>query len=154
MPYTVNTASRSANSRKITQVTVLIGSGSKRRSVTRHISLVGRSWIGLNPDPRAIPLNEQYEQEFAEAKSELVSAETRVGIIEKKLEEISKAPEGDIVTESMLLAAHVTLEEQLELAQDNVYAATADVADAKAKLNIVRRELPLEVEFDGPGLTY
>ncbi|MBI2062188.1 MAG: hypothetical protein HYT64_00620 [Candidatus Yanofskybacteria bacterium] len=150
----VSSVSKSANG-KHAQVTVVTGEGRNRRSFTRHVESRGyHSWVGLNIDPRAIPLNKLYEQELAEAKSELFNAEAAVRNLEKKLENIDKSPEGDIITESMLLAAYVALDEQLEIAQDDVCVAAKSVDDAKTKLDIVRREVPLEIEFTGPGLTY
>lgn len=46
------------------------------------------------------------------------------------------------------------LEAILNIAEDVVKLTKALVDDAKAKLDIVRRELPPEVEFVGDGLTY
>lgn len=146
--YPVDSFSLSAKKNRA-QITIVTGEGHNRRSFTRHVQRRGYNWIGLNIDPRAVPLNEKYEQELAEAKSKLASAEAAIRSIEKKLEDVSKAPEGDILTESMLLAAYVTLEDQLEILQDDLRTATLAVDDAEAKLDIVRREVPLEVEFSG-----
>lgn len=83
------------------QVTVLVGEGSSRRSITRHVQKrpCGNGsfgWFGLNIDPRAIPLNELYEQKLAEAKGNLASAKAALDELKKKLEIANEAKPGRI----------------------------------------------------------
>ncbi len=141
MPYTVNTANRSAN-RKTAQVTILIGEGSKRRSVTRHIGLVGCDWVGSNPDPRAIPMNEKANLDIALAKSERVSAENLVKDLKEKLEAANDDKKASKIAD------------QIEAVTKRLEVAKAAEKEAKSRLAHVERELPLKVTFDGPGLTY
>ncbi|HEY4475007.1 MAG: hypothetical protein A3J46_03285 [Candidatus Yanofskybacteria bacterium RIFCSPHIGHO2_02_FULL_41_11] len=148
MDYRVTSFSESKKGTKA-QITVVVGKGRGSLSFTRHLERRnGYDWIGLNIDPRAIPLNEKYEEEMQAAGLILTVLESDLKRLENRLEDISKAPEGDIITEFMLLAAHVDLEEQLEIARDNITTATMAVDDAETKLNIVRRELPLMMSFN------
>ena len=151
--YAVSSVSKLANGKRA-QVTIPTGKGLNQRSVTRHIGLVGDRWIGFNPDERAIPLNERYEDELTVAKSKLASAEAALKDLRKKLGEVETDTPETIIDAAMLKEMRAELDEAIKIAQNNVYAASADVDNAKEKLNIVRDELPLEVEFFGPGLTY
>ena len=138
------------------QVIVLVGEGRNRRSITKHaerraIGPTTVGYFGLNPDERAIPLNEKYEAELAETKSDLTSAEAALRILQKKLEEV-----GDVdpskVDEINIAAAKAMLEGMIETVKLEVYAAEFIVDDAKSKLDQVRQDLPLEVEFVGGDL--
>ena len=109
--------------------------------------------VGLNIDERAIPLNERYEQELAEAQSNFSVAKARLsGFKERmpRIEDGTAEPEetamsaidtvmfGDFKTK---LAAHI------EGAKNDVAIAETALNDAETKLDIVRRELPLMMEF-------
>ncbi len=163
MQVQVNSTSISKNHQRA-QVTVLIGEGRNRRSVTRHVEQhpIGKKsfgWFGFNPDPNAVPLNELYEDELIIAKSNLASAEAVLADLEKKLEKVEGVEKSQMALDNILgdIAVAVVKNELLgaiETAQDTVYASTALVDEAETKLDIVQREVPLEVEFVGPGLTY
>jgi hypothetical protein len=145
MKYQVTSFSEGRNGG---QITVTVGEGRNRRSFTRHLHRQGGVMVGLSIDERAIPLNELYEDELAIAKGDLACAERRLKEFQKKLEAIEVAPDGaDIAAESELAIYHVGLQEQVEAAEATVIDATKAVDDAETKLDIVRRDLPLMMEF-------
>ena len=136
----------SANGRKA-QVTVLIGKGYNRRSVTRHAVRRGYAWVGNNPDERAIPLNARYEAELAEAKNKLSIAETALDVLKKTLDKAN-----EVIQEVAVAIVKDELETAITTARANAMAADIAVDDAEKKLAQVQRELPLEVEFVGDDL--
>ena len=136
------------------QVTVVTGERRNRRSITRHVVRRGTSWVGLNPDERAIPLNKQYEAELATAQNDLADAVSRLQNLQKKLEEIQEAEPKNSLDGIRIAAAKEMLKGMITTTALEVFAAETIVDYAKAKLEIVRDELPLNVEFVGPGLTY
>lgn len=147
MDYEVTSFSESANGRGA-QITVTVGEGGERRSFTRHLHRQGGRLMGLNIDPRAIPLNELYEQEFAEAKSELASSEVALKGLREKLAKVgTETPEN--INEAILLQEMKAELEVYISAAEGVRGAAADVAiDAEERLDIVRQELPLMMSFD------
>ena len=151
LKYTVT--STRENSKGGKQITVTIGEGSNKRSHTRHLHRQGGALIGLNIDERAIPLNERYEQELAEAKSKLASAEAALDGLKKKLEVIEGVEPHDAVETLGVDAAKAMIKAMIEIIMVEVTTAEEHFIDAKAKLDIVRRDLPLLLEFHGPGLT-
>ena len=139
--------------KRMVQVTVLVGEGAEKRSETRHGEVRGTKVFGLNTDRRAVPLNEQAESDLTEAQSNLASAEATLKSLEKKLEAAEKIEPETVVDEAMIDACKMLLEDAISDAKMEVEATEATFDDATAKLAHVRRELPLEVEFVGPGLT-
>lgn len=138
-------ASVSRNGRKA-QVTIVIGAGSTRRSVTRHIEYrPGRGWFGLNPDPRAVELNDHYEAEFTEAQS-------AVSKLKAKLTALIVEQEQAYVAETMDDKKIDGLAIAIKNVEVAIHLAIADLNDADVKLRIVQRELPREVQFTGAGL--
>ena len=135
------------------QVTVLVGKDANQRSETRHAEFKNGKYVGLNTDHRAIPLNQLYEAELADAQSNFSVAKARlIGFKERmsRVEDGTAEPEetamsaidtvmfGDFKTK---LAAHI------EGAKNDVAIAETALNDAETKLDIVRRELPLMMEF-------
>lgn len=142
------------------QVTVLIVDidGRNRRSITRHVRLVNGSWVGLNPDERAIPLNKLYKDKLRIAQDDLASAVSILAGLRRKLEEeenLTFEEKVQLYTENVGDASEKVKEmlcDDITRAELEVYAAEALVDDAESKLDQVRREHPLEVEFVGAGL--
>jgi len=141
------------------QIIVLVGEGRNRNSITKHAQrrVVGPNavgYFGLNPDERAIPLNEQYEAELAEANSKLTIAEAALANLEKKLGMANEATPETEIDEIANADTMVILSVMIQKCKLEIVAAIKAVDDADKKLAIVQRDLPLEVEFVGPGLTY
>ncbi len=129
------------------QITVTVSEGANRRSFTRHLKRQNGAWVGLNIDERAIPLNERYEQELTEAKREFASAEAVLKALLRKREALIEATEDGPVASERERAITLATAPEIEAAEDKVAEATEAVDDAEAKLDIVRRELPLMMEF-------
>ena len=137
LKYTVTSFSEG---KKGGQITVTVGEGRNRRSFTRHLHHQGGALIGLNIDGRAIPLNERYEAEFAEAQAEMASTEAELKKLMKERDEKTTDP---TVTDE----DKAVLEATIAIATVKVLDATEVLDDAETKLDIVRRELPLMMEF-------
>ncbi len=74
--------------------------------------------------------------------------------LEKKLEAVEEAEPLTLFQGMAKDVAKVELEDAIGNAKMEIEAAEFMVDDAETKLRIVQREVPLEVEFFGPGLTY
>jgi len=139
--------------RQRAQVVVLVGEGQNQRSATRHVQRMGfNCWLGFNPDPRAIPLNAQYEAELQTAQADLTEANKALMSLRGKLVEVEAETPETIVDAAMLKEMRAELEDAIGAAQATVSFAESEVDEAETKLAHVRRELPLQVEFYGPGL--
>jgi len=143
MEYTVTSFSEG---RKGGQITVTIDEGRNRHSFTRHLHRQGGALVGLNIDERAIPLNKRYEDELRTAEADLTSAEAALKVLEKKLGVVADVDPSK-VDEVNIAAAKAMLESMIEIATAEVATAMSFVNDAEVKLHIVRRELPLMMEF-------
>lgn len=144
MEYKVTSLSDGKNGR---QITVTVGEGSNRRSFTRHLQHHNGAWVGLNIDPRAIPLNKLYEDELSEAKSDLASAKKTLKDLGARLSIVNDVDPSK-VDEINIEAARTMLEGLIKTTELKIYDAEAIVDDAELKLDIVRRELPLMMEFN------
>ncbi len=143
------------NKKTFAQVTFLSGEGSARRSRTAHPEFRPRDgYIGLNPDSRAVPLNALYERELREAESGLDVATSALTQLEDQLEKSQETEAASVPQAMIIITVELEIGLMIEAAKTKVEAARKVVYDAEKKLNIVQRELPLEVEFVGPGLTY
>ena len=118
------------------QVTVTVGEGRNRRSFTRHVN---QSMVGLNIDPRAIPLNEKYEQELAEAQDNLTIVETELKKLHEKLARVEAETPETIVDAFMLKEMKAELEAAIGSTQASVSFADVELRDAETKLDIVRQ---------------
>ena len=115
----------------------------------------GTSWVGLNPDERAISLNKQYEAELQVAQHDLASAIAVLDKLQKKLDDLTEISLKSATLEDVNIAAEKKmLINVIVLAKRRIIYTKEILDDAEMKLAIVRREVPLEVEFFGPGLTY
>jgi hypothetical protein len=130
------------------QVVVLIGGKSITRHAERRFLGGPRStgYFGLNIDERAVPLNERYEAEYKAAERELDVAEAALTLAERELDQAKNAV---IVTEESVIAELVAA---VETATAACKKADEKLGDAGTKLDIVQRELPLEVQFIGDDL--
>lgn len=146
MEYKVTSFSESADG-KHAQITVTVGEGRNRRSFTRHLEYRG-GWVGLNIDERAVPLNERYEQELDEAKNELSNAKSSLKNLRDEFMKMEAETPENIDEVAMLKEIKTELTETITGAELRFYAAEAIVDDAEAKLDIIRRELPLMMQFD------
>lgn len=134
------------------QVTILVGEGADRRSETRHGEFKGGWWVGLNPDRRAIPMNQQFMAELLAAKAEFTSEKATLTELNKELAKLEATePTGDMDV-AMITGYKAEIAEAIVEAQAFVGFAEAEVAEAKAKLAHVQHEVPLEVAFVGGSL--
>ncbi len=136
------------------QVVVLVGEGRNRRSVTRHVERRGYSWVGLNPDERAIPLNERYEHELTGTQHQLGQEEEELDVLKRRLEalETEEKEVASLYDAAALDVERDKLVEAITMARAKAAFAALVLADAEVKLTIVQREVPLEVEFYGDEL--
>ena len=131
--------------KKGAQITVVVGEGRNRRSFTRHLD---RNGFGLNIDERAIPLNRHYEQELAEAKRKLASAETALKSLRKRLEEAEKV-EPETLFQGLLVEVVIAeIGDMIAAAEAEGAEATVALEDTEAQVEVVRRELPLMMTFN------
>lgn len=129
----------SADGRKA-QVIVLIGEGSNCRSMTRHAVREKGLLVGLNPDPRAIELNDRYEEEFAKSQSAVSKLEAELTALSVELEQAKTAE----VLDDERIEYLVNAIEDVEVA---IQLASADLNDADVKLRIVQQEFPRRIAF-------
>lgn len=133
--------------KQMAQVVVLIGEGAQRRSTTRHAELKGGRWFGLNPDERAIPLNNLYTADLINAKAELAGEQATLNQLLEKLAELEAETPEDILAVATRKEMLVELKAAIDEAHAFVMFAKTEVEEAELKLRIVQQELPLEVEF-------
>ncbi len=127
------------------QVIVLVGKGRNQRSHTRQLN---HAMVGLNIDPRAIPLNEKYAEELAEARSEMLQAKKE---LKELLDYRDNVLNVEATEEKSILSdeERADLEAKIEAAQNALHGTENALYDAQSALAHVRRECPRQCEFTG-----
>lgn len=138
---------------QMAQVVIHRGEGSNRRSETRHIALVGKIWVGNNPDPTTAGRREQAARLVANASVNQERIATEIAGFEKLItQELTEAE-----TEMFRLQGFGTPErikeaiEKVVIPSLRLQLQTAKVAHDKVKAFQVEinEAYPLTVEFVG-----
>lgn len=127
------------------QVVTYLGEGSQKRSITRHVRLVGETWFGRNPDEASIAyldameLAEKSSGEFAkessdylaEVESEIKALKEKKATMDVKEYRTIRRKLGEFLKEAVVIAN----------------LATALSADDKKAADKARADIPRMVEF-------
>lgn len=123
------------------QVAVYLGGGSKRISVTRHIS---RDGMGNNPDPRAVPLHKKVDARMARCSSELLGAQDLLMALKMRY---SGDTDPGTLPASVLGLTRADLAEMIIDTGRVVEELQGEMKDASSEKAHLEKELPLIVQF-------
>ncbi len=137
--------SRSKDGKRAQVVVLETQVGGKKISVTRHVKREGGVWVGLNPDSRAIPANQEFG-EAADARRYVLEMAreifAKVEAVDPSNVELVKRAGGDATKAKEMRSAAIVR------AAANVVAAEQEHQLAQQALKVCQEEYPLIVRFE------